>query len=201
MSLDPSVLATMPTDGAGLATALAEVADRPPADDQQLDLFASSPLAAGDRDKVFSYVRGRGRPPGSSNKSTDDWRNFLLQRVRSPLLFMADLISADPFALAEAIRKSDARDEAAEVSVLAIIQLQRQAAADLAPYLHRKQPIAIDAGEDKPMPTIHQVIVQGVQYFAQGADKAHVLDIEPIPADAEVAGGKSHEPGEQGASD
>jgi hypothetical protein len=161
-----------PLDPKGMAAAV-EAALQP-------DLFEGSPLFGGGQVK-----RPGGRPPGAVNKTTAAWRDFMLANYRSPLLFLADTMSADTFELADRIRETDrAKGVKREVSVLDVLAIQRSAAESLAPYLHRKQPIAVDAGEDKPLPTILQVTL--------GAGAAGQAAVAEALIPLEVAGEKSH---------
>jgi len=86
--------------------------------------------------------RGPGRPPGSKNKSTAAWRDFLLSRYPSPLVGLAEV----------AFRPMDqlAKDLGASMEGLAykdrkeLLQMQLQCMKELAPYLHQKQPLAVE---------------------------------------------------------
>jgi hypothetical protein len=190
-------LAGIPLDPDGLKAAAAGVG-APEADEvEQADLFGSSPLAglADDPATLFPQLK-RGRPPGARNKSTEEWRAFMHRQYRSPLLFLADLVSLDPKALRDKVMQAD-RDAGVkrEISLMDVLQLQRQAAEALAPYLHRKQPIAIDAGEGQPLPYINMIVAGAEvlgQHWGQGADKAKEFEPRPLPAEDEVAAEQSH---------
>lgn len=187
-------------DGLEAALASLEPDARLEAEAESGDLFAGSPLH-GRAD--LRPVRGRGRPPGSLNKTTDEWRAYFLRHYRSPLLTLGDLIAADPLALHGAIVAADqAVGGKGEVSLLAVLQLQLGAATALAPYVHRKQPIAIDAGEDKDVPLIAQFILDAASLARaqRPAAGAPVVDVEPVAETAEVAGQKSQNPGGDGLS-
>lgn len=77
--------------------------------------------------------RGPGRPPGSKNKRTEDWTEYILGKYTSPLEFLAKAYTADRDQLAKDLGcdKLDA------------YKLQIQAARELAPYVHQKQPMAV----------------------------------------------------------
>lgn len=81
--------------------------------------------------------RGRGRPVGARNKSTKDWQQYLLSRYQSPLVVLAETYSTPVDVLATRLgcKKYEA------------YQLQMAAAKEVAPYVHQKMPMAIDAGE------------------------------------------------------
>ncbi|GIK50347.1 MAG: hypothetical protein BroJett013_30440 [Alphaproteobacteria bacterium] len=204
LAIEGEKLAAMPLDPAGIGAALGalDVEGKLDVEAEQVDLFASSPLFAGDR--VLQPVRGAGRPPGARNKTTEEWKAFWLRHYRSPLLFLGDLISANPFQLHAAIRAADgAAGVEREISVMDVINLQRGAAADVAPFVHRKQPIAIDAGDDKSVPLIamFQLDPASLQHaIAQAAENAGELALVPAPLEGEVAAAKSQPQGEGGAS-
>jgi hypothetical protein len=196
-------LAAMPLDPAGLSAAVGSMVDdnRVDWEAEQAELFASAPLAAsGD----YKPAKRMGRPPGALNKTTDEWRAYFLRHYRSPLFFLGDLIAADPFALHAAIVDADqGAGLERSVSVLAVINAQRAAAEALAPYVHRKQPIAIDAGEDKSVPLIQMVQVGAdglAALFPQRAGIAQEFDAMPAADGDEVASAKSPAGDEGGPS-
>lgn len=129
-------MATDPKHGLGGALAPAIEGDRPPGDDLvQLDLLGSEPLLGPImRDGSQVARSGPGRPPGSRNKRTQDWADFILARYRSPLIGLAELVSTPVADLARALGCE--KIEAAE--------FWRKCAAELAGYLHQRQPVAID---------------------------------------------------------
>lgn len=164
-----------PSDPSGLATgfALAQGA-RPegsgaPAPSQGA-LFGAAPA---DADGVGALdwdaapaPRGRGRPPGSRNRSTEDWSRYLLTRYRSPLIGLAEIAQASPAAMVAELGGAEA------CSLLDALKVIMQAQQALAPYLHQKQPTAIDGGGVGLM----TVIIQS----GAGAEAAQAFDIRPI---------------------
>lgn len=138
-----------PSNGSGLASAVELArAVQPSPDDQPMtgDLFGALPAdpdGAGELE-LPAGPRGRGRPPGSRNRSTDEWARFLLTRYRSPLIGLAEIAQATPAELQAALAVEGKPDEG--VTLPEALRLIMQAAATLAPYLHQKQPTAIDAG-------------------------------------------------------
>jgi hypothetical protein len=84
-----------------------------------------------------------GRPAGSVARKTSEWAAFMLQRYRSPLVVMAETYSRP------------LRDLADELGCtpLEAFELQMKAAAELAPYVHSKQPtgLQLDAAPDAPV--------------------------------------------------
>lgn len=77
--------------------------------------------------------RGPGRPKGSRNKRTDEWVDYLLRGRRPPLLVLAETYSrpVEQLATELSITKGEA------------FKLQLLAAKELAPYVHQKQPLAV----------------------------------------------------------
>jgi hypothetical protein len=110
---------------------------------QQLDLLPLPLLPASCLPVVENYAikvsgnRGAGRPAGSINRNTKEWREYILQRYQSPLIAMAETYSRPTEVLAKELG----------CSKLEAFNLQQKAAADLAPYVHQKMPMAIEAGE------------------------------------------------------
>lgn len=130
----------------GLKTAVAELHDpsKPPVEPvvqmQLPELPLDSALEAWD---IAPKARGRGRPPGAKNKSTEEWREYLLTRGQSPLVVLQQTFSMSVGELALALGKTGhlTFDQALE-----LYKLQIMAAKELAPYLHSKMPQAVDVG-------------------------------------------------------
>ncbi len=76
----------------------------------------------------------RGRPPGAQNKSTEEFRKYLLSRGSSPLATMMAWAQHTPTSLAAELGCS--RERAFEL----LLQMWRE----LAPYLHQQMPRAIE---------------------------------------------------------
>lgn len=84
-----------------------------------------------------------GRPPGARNKRTQEWVDYLLSRYRSPLIALAELYSRPVQELAgELGLKHPNFDQLVE-----LLRLQVFAAKELAPYLHQKQPMAVQVDQ------------------------------------------------------
>lgn len=117
-------------------------------------LDAPSPLSA-----LFEAKRGGGRPKGSRNRMTVQTAQWLLAQHRHPLQVLAEAYSMSPAQLAERIGLAKGRFDKVEgqaepvwtegyrdEDLLALFKMQMGFAADLAPYVARKQPQAIDLG-------------------------------------------------------
>lgn len=95
---------------------------------------AAADAAAGDDEARRS---GPGRPPGSRNRRTEEWVDFLLRRYSSPLIGLAETYSRPVEVLAAELG----------CTKLEAFRIQQQAREAIAPYLHQKLPqaISIDA--------------------------------------------------------
>ena len=83
--------------------------------------------------------RGPGRPPGSRNRRTVQWAEFLLSRYASPLEVLAQMTVASVAELKAQLG----------CSALEAYQEKRHAAVALAPFLHQRQPLALNLTERK----------------------------------------------------
>ena len=86
------------------------------------------------RDQVEQLPRGRGRPVGATNRRTTAWRDYLATRYTHPLETLA-VIQSQP------VDKLAAELGCKPIEALAVI---KSAAAELAPYMEGKMPVAID---------------------------------------------------------
>lgn len=122
------------------------------------NVAAASPLSA-----LFE-PKGPGRPKGSRNRMTVQTAQWLLSQHRHPLQVLAEAYSMSPHDLARRIglkpgywhqpptpEKGERppavwvdRDEFDPETLLAIFKMQMGFATDLAPYVAKKQPMAID---------------------------------------------------------
>jgi len=131
----------------GLATAITEAVDpasAPPTDQptqlpllpaQEILLLPEDPALR--RQEILS-PRGRGRPPGSRNRSTEAWRQYLLHQYESPLVGLAEIYSRPVADLAAELGCSKAE----------AFRMQMVAMKELAPYMHGKMPLEIEATVD-----------------------------------------------------
>lgn len=127
---------------------------------------------AGEAGEVRDLVearRGPGRPPGSRNRSTEEWRTYILSRYRSPLVMLAETYSRPIAVLAAELN----------TSLLEAFRLQLAAAKELAPYVHQRLPQAIEV-EGKALPTIILAAAETVRQVESGEiSEAKIVDLMP----------------------
>jgi hypothetical protein len=118
----------------------------------QVELFEpDAPLPMPPAARGKSGPQG-GRPKGARNRSTQEWRQYLLGRYRSPLVFLLEAYSRTPAELAaqlglykyhegKLVRGADGEPvlETGEA-----FKRQVEAAVAALPYLHQRLPIAIE---------------------------------------------------------
>lgn len=140
---------------------------------QQLALL---PLREVDADpenaEPVSTPRGAGRPPGAKNKSTKAWTEYILGRYSSPLVALAETYSRTVEDLAAALGLKNPSFE----QRLDLFKLQLQCAKELSPYVHQKQPLAIEGGEHGLM----TLIINSGQATPQQVEKAGSMSINFI---------------------
>lgn len=155
-------------DTGGLTTALQLLgASGHVADDAapQSDLFeAEAPLPLPLTQPAERAAGKPGRPPGARNKSTEEWVRYFLGRYRSPMTALAEIYSRPLGQLVDDLQAmsdkhkgfrpgSDTRDgywERIQVNPLEVLKMQRDAAAALLPYIHKKQPVAVEIDGRRP---------------------------------------------------
>lgn len=124
----------------GLKTAIAELHD-PSAPVPGASNAEQLPLLPLPFDKQIAeknlLPRGAGRPPGAKNKNTEQWRDYLLARYASPLEGLAQTMSLPIEDICKML----------SCTKLEAFKLQIMAMKELAPYVHQKMPLAIEAGE------------------------------------------------------
>lgn len=163
-------------------------------------------------------ARGAGRPKGSKNKSTQEWREYLLARYASPLVALAETYSRSPLLIAaemgydtdgigenrngrrdrrasgfakyeglEKRRRLDDRRQrpfkrrVSHEMLLEIFKIQLQCAKELAPYVHQKQPMAIDGNGAGLINLILQTGAATAQQVAEaGVMPFHFVDGETV---------------------
>lgn len=147
----------------GMATAVAELGGMGDLVEDHLtpDMFevdAPMPLT---RAAVGKSTPKGGRPAGARNKSTEEWRRYLLSRYPSPLVGLIEVYSRNPADLArelglyqqgEVLRETESgriervllADES-RPDIAAAFKLQMEAMQAALPYLHQRQPLAVEA--------------------------------------------------------
>lgn len=135
---------------------------------EQLALLPLSQVNDGQNDgNSVPAARGAGRPPGSKNKNTEAWRNFLLSKYQSPLIGLAEIYSRKVTDLAVELGfTNNLSRKATPEELMALLKLQIEAMVQIAPYIHQKQPMALDTGEGG---LISLTIVNGNQAAIQAA--------------------------------
>jgi hypothetical protein len=143
-------------DTNGLTTALQLLGAAGHADGQaeQDELFeAPGPLPLPTAPRPAGKV---GRPKGARNKSTEEWVRFLLSRYRSPLTVLAELYSRPLDELVDELQRmankhqtwretaSGGHTERVQINPLEVLKMQRDAAVALLPYVHKRQPMALE---------------------------------------------------------
>lgn len=120
--------------GAAVAAAVEEAgALLPLRDAEQLELIRDD-RGRIERTEVAEVPRQRGRPRNARNKRTAEVRAYLLSRYAHPLEVLAQIYSRPTDVLAAELGCKP-------VEALAI---QKSAAAELAPYVEGKMPVAVD---------------------------------------------------------
>lgn len=133
---------------AGIQTAVADLHDpnQPPImPAEQLPLLPISEVGREIAADNGENPRGVGRPKGAKNRSTKEWTEYVLGQYRSPLIVLAETYSRSIADLAVDLGYDLKTITPAQRKEL--LQLQLQCARELAPYVHQKQPMAIEAGE------------------------------------------------------
>lgn len=141
--------------------------------------------------------KGPGRPPGSPNQRTEAVVDYMLSRYRSPLEALAKAYSMP---LADLVKVMQDAAETAGLSkkmttrdLLDLLRLQISAAKELAPYLHQKQPTAIEVDNSGVIP-ISIMVDPGL---ANEPGLAHALQGDSLTLDARVVNNEEN----QGVSD
>lgn len=136
-----------------------------------------------DAEKELPAGRGRGRPPGARNKSTKEWTDYLLGRYQSPLIALFETFNRPVSSLAEDLgftKQGTVGRHATPAELLDLFKVQMQAAKEALPYVHQRQPLAIDAGEHGLMQLIINTGASEKQAEEAGQMPVHFLDAEII---------------------
>lgn len=122
---------------AAFNTAMEQFGDAEPGEKLEQLALLPLPLDKGSEETEID-ARGRGRPKGAKNKRTEAWTEFLLSNYRSPLEALAQIVAKPVVTLSKELN----------CSRIDAFKLQIQAAKELAPYLHQKQPTAVEMKAD-----------------------------------------------------
>jgi hypothetical protein len=147
-------------DTGGLSTVLRLLgaSGRPDGDSSETDLFESATAQLPLPSKVERTGKA-GRPKGVPNRSTAEWAAYILSRHKSPLTALAELYSRPTGELVDQLQEmadkhkkwvstgEGGRWERATISPLDVLKMQRDAAVAMLPYLHKRQPVAIEVEE------------------------------------------------------
>lgn len=173
--------------GAAVEQAAAELATRD-APAEQLTMFQVPTRFSGDRAEHLQRALetrrndGPGRPAGSENKATADFRKYLLGRGKSPLESLMQWSLHTPTTLAAEL----------QCSRLEAFEMLLKVWADLSPYLHSKLAPSDDAGKAVPFlnVTLGAHASAGVE-LPPWAYLSEVQQNKALPASTEPV---SHEP-------
>lgn len=112
-----------------------------------------------------------GRPQGARNRATREWMEFFLARYRSPLVGLAEVYSRPARQLAEELG----------CDLLEAGKLQLAAMQALLPYVHQKQPMAIEAaGKTRGL------LILGDLGSLEGAGGELALPLAPLEQNQQV---------------
>lgn len=151
-----------------VALPLGDAADIEAARDQRADRDAAHAVQA---------VRKAGRPKGASNKRTGLLRDYLMSRYAHPLEVLAQTYSRPVETLAAELG----------CSKLEAFQTQVRAAAELAPYIESKMPVAVGIDARGAI----SLVIHGADGTPGGfidASGAEVLGLSAMLQDQEVSG-------------
>lgn len=143
----------------GLKTLMAEMGVMPALDDggEQLDWLDDAPAGPLPSAAAPAVSKGVGRPKGARNRSTEDWRRMLLGRYQSPLVACLELASRTPKQIAEeyglyhrlVVGSGEHAELVERLDIHAAARIRQQAIEAALPYLHQKQPIAVEQVSEK----------------------------------------------------
>lgn len=197
-------------DTGGLTTALQLLGAAghavPGAEAVQDDLFeAEAPLPLPPA-AVPERTGKAGRPAGARNKSTEEWVRYFLSRYRSPMTALAEIYSrptdelvahlqaiADKHSVVKAGEGEGITVGVSRIHPLEVAKMQIAAASALLPYVHKKQPMAIEV-DQRPRGMIvmdlgaHDVIGSGSDDLGLGLvdseEKQRLSEATPAQSDA-----------------
>jgi hypothetical protein len=170
----------------GMAAAVALAIQRAGApvaipEEMQLPLLPPAEIE-GEGEADGAGKRGPGRPPGARNKRTMSIVTWIERRYPSPLEAMAGAYSKNVYLLAAELGlKSPTFEQLAQ-----ILEFQLRAATALAPYLHQKQPVAVQVDSRGIVRLILEQPGSGAPIAAVfGSEDTETIDIQPLGSEKE----------------
>lgn len=131
--------------------------------------------------------RGPGRPAGSPNKRTEAVVEYMLARYRSPLEALAGIYSKPVGDLAAELAELVGGSRPSWSQILELLRLQIAAAKELAPYLHQKQPTAVEVEGSGAIPI-------GIFLSPEAATGLeHALQGDALTIDATISGSEENQ--------
>ena len=132
------------------------------------------PVEDGEGAAAGDGKRGRGRPPGARSKRTEEIVAYLERRYPSPLEALAGVYSRNIKVLAAEFGLSAPTFD----QLVELLRLQIVAANALAPYMHQKQPVAVQVASSG---VVSLVINRGAGEGDQPGPRRPVIDVLPDP--------------------
>lgn len=119
--------------------------------------------------------RGRGRPPGSPNKRTEDLRRFVLARYKHPVVALMEI----------GAMRADELAGYLDCDRLDAIALQVRALAEAAPYVDSKMPMRLQVTEHDRLPSYTLAFGGGGVTIADRA--GNTINLTQLAARAKLA--------------
>jgi hypothetical protein len=120
--------------------------------------------------------RGRGRPPGSRNKRTEDFARYILSFGQDPAITLIQIASTQPEVLIEASQQEKVHSYSKYNEPRIVIErmtydaaqaLRVRCAEALMGFIHAKKPVAVDINASGDF----NLIVPGLNISEEGAQK------------------------------
>lgn len=150
-------------------------------DELQLPLLPAPEPADGGDQAGEAGPRGRGRPAGARNRRTQEIADYLLARYRSPLEGLAAIQGRNVRVLAAELGlEAPSFDQLVE-----LLRLQIKAAEALAPYVHQKQPVAVQVDSRGVVQLVIERHHDGAARAEHGGAGVRMLDVTPVTDESE----------------
>lgn len=115
---------------------------------------------------VLNEARKAGRPKGSRNRRTEDFRRYALQFGRHPAITMMEIQNTPPEVLVERSKALDPPKRRLSYGDAQALRLR--AAEGMMPFIESKMPVAVELGVDGDF----NLIIPGVNVSAEDAAAA-----------------------------